>query len=672
MISHPTQAHAMKTSNSEFDESERFGVPTLGCPKPPNTLKARHLLVVVAVLFAAPPALLRAAAPLQEFAYRELTVRVCQADGRPAAGIPLYGFCRELNLVWPRHDAEWQGRNDIVWTEAYLARTGADGRVKVTVPPGRWGFCAAGRVPGGLVVAWTEFRERAAGEIVSLVPKTSKRWTLSTPEGAALVSSRLFFKAEQLPIWLPVVPDPLGDGIQVQMTPGTLHLWACGAASSRQPAFALSFGAVTDATPDGPLAAAGPVSTIQCRGGSGRAVLLWERHPGLGLEGEIKVTDPAQVLVAPGPFTLAYRRPLPSGLTGRFVGHRYDLATNGLLSLNFDGGLTAGLDHDLEKPDKAGQHKLAARLYLLDTNGHLLAEAAYSSGVPAPFRASVVVAGRRIPVQPSEKGIVPGQGEGGQTFFEAGVGTITNADGAVWEIAAPVGLLAQARFPESEMATIKTSSYTATAPRALEPHARNCLDQMEVLARQMEALTGRKRGRHTMLYVKPGRSGAYATHGGGALGIGSKFFYSDDVIARHDTVHETGHNFNFFHGGLHETVVEIIWCLGSEQVSQQPAKWMFLDRMNGLTRKEVMYPNTGLYLYGYAQGGEAFLRFMVANDKPVGDKVAAAGFSKDEATAACLSLALHRDMTQVCAAYGLKVTTERVASATAAARGLVK
>src|SRR5213082_722601 len=102
--------------------------------KPPHL---RRLLVSAPLFIAVTPLLLRAAPPLQEFAYRDLTVSVSQADGRAAANVPLYGFCRELNLVWPRHDAEWQGRNDIVWNEGYLARTGADGLVKVTVPPGK-------------------------------------------------------------------------------------------------------------------------------------------------------------------------------------------------------------------------------------------------------------------------------------------------------------------------------------------------------------------------------------------------------------------------------------------------------------------------------------------------------------------------------------------------------
>src|SRR4051812_10917488 len=99
-----------------------------------------------------------AAATLTEFAYREFTVSVTQADGRPCAGVTLYGFCRELNLVWPRRDKEFEGRNDVLWHDSYLAKTGADGRARVIVPPGKWGFFAAGRtVDGSIIVAWNGF-----------------------------------------------------------------------------------------------------------------------------------------------------------------------------------------------------------------------------------------------------------------------------------------------------------------------------------------------------------------------------------------------------------------------------------------------------------------------------------------------------------------------------------
>jgi hypothetical protein len=134
-------------------------------------------------------------------------------------------------------------------------------------------------------------------------------------------------------------------------------------------------------------------------------------------------------------------------------------------------------------------------------------------------------------------------------------------------------------------------------------------------------------------------------------------------MLRHDVGHELGHNYNLTHGGLHETVVEATRCFGAEQISQQPAKWMFFDRMNGQTRKEVMYHNTGLYLYCYAQGGPAFLRFMLLNEPSARDKLTKQGYSSDEATAAVVGGALNRDMEPVCRAYGFKLAPGKVAQA---------
>jgi len=56
---------------------------------------------------------------------------------------------------------------------------------------------------------------------------------------------------------------------------------------------------------------------------------------------------------------------------------------------------------------------------------------------------------------------------------------------------------------------------------------------------------------------------------------------------------------------------------------------------------------------------------MVANDKLLGDKLTRAGFSEYEATAASLSVAFSRDMTRICAAYGLTVTPDRITEAAA-------
>ena len=67
------------------------------------------------------------AAPLAQFAYRDVNLHFVSVDGKPVAGGAIYGFCHDLNLIWPRRDSEVTGRNDILWQESFLGKTGNDG-----------------------------------------------------------------------------------------------------------------------------------------------------------------------------------------------------------------------------------------------------------------------------------------------------------------------------------------------------------------------------------------------------------------------------------------------------------------------------------------------------------------------------------------------------------------
>jgi hypothetical protein len=208
-------------------------------------------------------------------------------------------------------------------------------------------------------------------------------------------------------------------------------------------------------------------------------------------------------------------------------------------------------------------------------------------------------------------------------------------------------------------------------PQVMARDAQNVLAQTEMLAAEMDKVSGRRRKvEPTVITINPALKGAAAAHNGSALSIGTILFFSDDPLSGHTIVHELGHDYGFRHGGLHETVVEVSRCAGGDQITQQPAKWMFLDRMNGIPTAEVRphYPNKGLYLYGYAQGGLKFLHFMSAHEHTELRALAKQGYSSDEVTAALLSLALGKDMTSICHNYGLNVTPDRVAQATQAAR----
>ena len=609
-------------------------------------------------------------AALPQFAYRELTLIVVQADGRPIPDASVYGFCREFNLICPRRDHELEGRNDVVWNEAYLGKTGPDGTIKLTVPPGKWGFFAAGSSaprPGVATAAWADFRDRSAGEKVRLRPTLTKRWLFCSSEGDPMTPNRIFVRPEGFPVWIPLaVKAP--QGLTMEISSGNCQLWGSG--EGIRQSFVLSWGVVSAKTPDGKILLPEDPALIDLRGGKSRSALQWARPDQFGLEGEVALPDGARMLFSPGRCMLAYRRPVAGGLRADFAGQIYNLEPNGRISFNLDAPLQAGVDHQFGDPDKKGQAKLSARLYIVDANGHLLAELLEASGKPAAFAATVMLDGKRIIAhQVSGKSDIPGQGEAGQTMFEANVGTIRSGAGAIWEFRAPAGILPKAAMPEDDRVTVSSRTFKMEVPKVLQKPAQNLVAQADTLAEQMETVSGRKRQRQmTSINVKPGRSGASASHSGAFIGIGTKLFFSDMPMLRHDIGHELGHNFNLTHGGLHETVVEATRSFGGEQISQQPAKWMFFDRMNGITRKEVMYHNTGLYLFCYAQGGPSFLRFMLINESPVRDKLTKQTYSGDEAIAGLLSAALDRDMEPVCRAYGFKLSPGKVAPASRLAR----
>src|SRR5689334_1072842 len=109
--------------------------------------KLKRLLLALAFFWFVTLQITFAASALPEFAYREINVKFVRADGKPVSGASIYGFCRELNLLWPRQD-HLMKNNAILWDESFLGKTGTDGRLKATVPPGKWGFFALAQTDG--------------------------------------------------------------------------------------------------------------------------------------------------------------------------------------------------------------------------------------------------------------------------------------------------------------------------------------------------------------------------------------------------------------------------------------------------------------------------------------------------------------------------------------------
>jgi len=623
---------------------------------------------------------------LPEFAYRDVILKVVQADGKPVPGASVYGFCHELNLVWrPDRDHELEGRNNLLWDKSYLGKTDLNGSIKATVPPGKWGFFAAGQAAGDrgrIVAVWTDFRERSAGEVIPLTPTVTKHWVLRSADAASLEPKRIFLVPEDFPIWIPASLARPKEPLQIEMTAGQVRMWAVGDATADHPGFALGWGTLNDEIADGGILAAGKAAVLECKGGKGQASLSWFRWQNVGLEGSVSLCDDAKVLLAPGMFTLSYRRPVAAGLSGNFVGQCYNLREGQPILLNMETPIESGLDQARSKPNRNGNYKIIGQLYLADGNGHVLSDLFDASNNPVYLDATVILNQQRFPAHPdAHEAQAPGTddedepmlGNARKMKFMAEVGAISSGDDAVWDFTAPPGVLPQSRLTKSALVTVGSATFRMDVPPVLRPQAQNILAQAEMLAAVMQQVSDRHRKvTPTVITIDAQKIGAVSAHNGSHSTLPSGLLFDDLPIVNHTFVHELGHNFDFRHGGLQETVVEESRCGGGEQISAQPSKWMFMDRMNGIVREETpyKYPNVGLYLYCYSQGGLNFLHFMSVNEYAVINKLSKQGYAKDEVTTALLGLALGRDMTRICSSYGLGITPERVADATRAARDL--
>ncbi len=650
--------------------------------QPKGLLAVAGIIVGMTALLAAvkpQPAAIGKALPA--FAYRSVTLSVVQADGNPVAGAVIYGFCRDLNLVWPRPatDSEWNDPK--IWRQTYLGKTDRNGKIGAKIPPGNWAFFATATLPGDLpkaLVVWTDAHEPTAGETIQLAPTALKSWSFTLPDGLAASPKGLFFKPANLPIWIPVKANSAGQTWQVEMSSGKLELWGTGDSTAHQPGFALNWGTVDTKTPDGKLRPVGNSASLEFKGGEGRSVLTWSALPHFGLEDEMTLAANARVVMSTGDFTLGYRRPVAKTMMGAFAGEWYHLQAGDNQIFDLDTPLVAALDQDFpappppdEEPDDVVTEppaKLYGQLYMVDGNGNLLGELADAGGQPVKFSASLTIAGKPVSTEsmPDKTSIQ----DGGQTLFAATINAVPAGAQVQWTITAPPGVLADSHFTPAARVEVTSATFKVAVPKILAARARNLLAQAEMVAQDMASGVNRTRKvTPTNLNVTPGHHGASASHNGTMIRIGTKFFFFDSLPWHHDFVHELGHNFGFTHGGLHETGNETTRCAGTDQISEQAAKWMFLDRMNGLQHKEVSYRNTGLYLYCYAQGGPAFLRFISLNEYALITKLKN-DFTADEVATALLGLALGRDLTEICAQYGLKVTPEKIAQATNAARPL--
>src|ERR1039458_1938458 len=97
-----------------------------------------------------------AGTPLPQFRYQTIHISLCDLSGKPVPSAYVYGYCKDLNLLWPRSDVR-----EMLYEQSPLGHPqltevlGNDGQITAKVPLSHWNFMAVGS-NGRIVRAWQE------------------------------------------------------------------------------------------------------------------------------------------------------------------------------------------------------------------------------------------------------------------------------------------------------------------------------------------------------------------------------------------------------------------------------------------------------------------------------------------------------------------------------------
>jgi hypothetical protein len=595
------------------------------------------------------------AAVLEEFAYQQVRVRLMGIDNVPIRGANIYGYCRDLQLFWP-DDVPGGPR----WNESCLGKTGADGSVVVKIPKGKWSFFACGLSQRKRVVAaWTADEPiDQSGELL-LRPESVRSLSFSLgnqqAEGQQLEQNRLFLKPKHLPVFVPV-DVPLRKSIDFELpAEASFELWGQAHSQPRAPASIINWGWVSASERNTQREPAEPLAEFEFKGSPEQIGVTWELPWTPGLLGTVKVRTSSKLLLSSGRYQIGYRR-LLGQLMGDFSGRRYEVEPETRVSLEFNDHLQGGLDVNTTS------EVAHARLFVVDDNQHLLHQLLMRNGSPLEFQAAVRTPQGASPAKQTDDG-----------EFEFSI-RAEGAEQGEWQFLAPLALCQSQRFVRQEQVEIVSEHFHVKVPQILSDLAKNLLSQLDEVENEMRLTSGREKRRYdkTELIVSVDHRGASASHNGHYIRMDYRLFFNHTPAMGHTFLHELGHNFGLTHGGRHETVVEAARSYQGEILDGQKSKWLFIDRMNGISRKESWYPPTGIYLYCYSQGGVDFLKFISKYELRIRSTLGKSDFKGGEITAAVLSVALNRNLQDIVLQYGLIDSPEQYAKAFKQARVVVE
>ncbi len=633
--------------------------PTHVVPRRAGGLLIRLGLLAALLLATRAPAQSAADAVDAEFGYRELTVRVLDADGNPVPDARLYAWCRQRNLLWPRPPADDYLQYYLVWREAHLGKTDEDGSTVAELPPGSWLFVAVGRAGDKVVCAWTQ-ADMGRTEQVVLQPTSEATVQFSLTARDPLRPSRLLLRPQGTDIWLPVALPAAAEQVALQLSAGAVDLWAQGEGDDRQPSFVLDFGRVSPSPRPVRLLARGQPARVELAEPEGMR-FRWFRHGEYGLCGTVGA-GVGELLLSPAEYTLGYEGPLGPNALAHQAARYLDLRRTPRLRLGPRLPLRVGVEtqsaiREGEQEPKDYEHFQSqaryVRFYLVDANSFLVSYLANSQRQPLEMQAWLVSGGRAFPLTQVGRG---------QMLFQRPEGREVPLNRVVrWGLRIPGadGLV------RGEVCTqtrpVRSRHFSCYANELVVPHVQALLTAFDQTRQAFGQVCGRTRSKGlTRLHLWAEYPGAAATTDGSFLNFGADFLDWDQAYRSYVWWHELAHGYDYHHGGFMEMMLEASRCSQGPMLSGQTALWDFHDAMNGRpARHPERYRLRNIYLWAYAEGGRKFLQAAEALESRVRPRLMQRGATEDEVDAVLLETCLRRDLGEIFARYGLDAPAAR-------------
>lgn len=575
--------------------------------------------------------MLSSAEPLKEFQLCNGSIKVTDITGKPVKDVAVYGYCKELDLLWPRTP---DNQYSLAWGQEFFARTNDEGTVRAEVPNGKWFFCAVGHIENNTILATDLLTEITADFSLTLSPELTIKSTYGlSPEShpnTDCVLSKLFITHSPVPLYVQVPVGEMEEIVFQTMRTLPFGIWGQGSTGDKSTVGVFDFGKLKEGRNR-------PESLNQILFDGDKDLsfdLKWTRRWRDGLADSVKINAGQRFSISNGKFSIGYKRQV-GDLWCDFVSKYCNFSGQGKEILKINDNLR--IDIWTQQKDE----KSLVQLFAVDDNGFHIKQFYNNDGNQLKFDA-MMKQGTQVlksASYPRDMSFVF------EDFKLTGKET--------WNFSIPLVAFKDKWFAKTPFVEPSGRFFTMKVPADLTSYAVNYLEQLDDISKRMQLVSGRKKQvSRTQLILNIESRTTGEVHGKN-IATANHVFFRDFPIQRHSFPHEMAHNFGFLHGGLQEAVVDIVRSDSEFIIYGQESKWLFIDRMNDRNRKESWYPYTAIYMWGYSRGGQRFLHLLSKFEPSLLKEGETKGFSKEEIIGPMFCVFLKRDMFEISSKYGL-------------------